>query len=237
VGRPEPPPGEPSLFGVIDDVINDVKKAPVRFFSVGLPAFCVTLFMEFVLVAGIAALVMTSRETGSTLLALAAAFVGVVTFLVWTFVQLPLEAGVIRHLWQTLHDDSVAYSPKAPLQLGFRKVLRPLSVWVLMASMVSVGLVLGVVPGLLLAASLTFALPAALVDDMGPFAAVKASLAHAKAHPGWHLRLALMLLACGFAASSVPFLGQLMGPPFITMVLLRAYVGAQESELPSPSAE
>ncbi|MCP4502259.1 MAG: hypothetical protein GY822_20065 [Deltaproteobacteria bacterium] len=181
--------------------------------------------MEFGLVAGLIALVFNSQGDSSALYLLAALFVLVVILLTSLFVQLPIEVGVIRHLWQVQHDQAT-FDGRMALRLGLppkNDVVRPLLTSIIVGGSVAVGLFFMFISGFFLAMALTFALPACVIGKKGPIDAITYALKHTRRHPAWRVRLALGLFVILVGASSIPFLGQLVGPPFATLLLLRAY--------------
>ena len=78
-----------------------------------------------------------------------------------------------------------------------------------------VGLVFAVVAG--------FAVPAVIVHRMGPVEALQRSLAHASAHPVWHLGYAACVIGIQMVLSYIPFIGIALMYPFLMSFQLRAY--------------
>jgi hypothetical protein len=235
----DPDAGLPNVMDLVSQLVTEVQKDVGGFLLAGLPPTILLMggvMASLVVVYGSMFLGMMPGLMGDdedlaaigAMSALSLSLLVVIGALV--LVTTPMWASLYRSVWAFL-----VRGEKLTVSSSFSAMGQDLGAQfaylLLSGAIVTLGVTLCYVPGLVAQAMLMFAWPAIVIHRMPVGRAISWSVGHSMAHPAWHLGLWAVNLVMSMVLPYIPFLGYLLlftVHPLFVLMAYRAVAGDGE---------
>lgn len=243
--RRNPEAGLPNVTDLISACTTELQKDFVPWILAGLPPALLAIVLGlggaamvyvgafFGLAAGLAAQDEDLAVLGATTTLVALLLVLIVVMgLVFT----PLQASMWRSVWKYLTEgEKLGFD--ACFRYAFQDLPRVVMYQLVFGAIVTVGVMMCYLPGILASIALLFAYPAVVVHGMPIGQAMRTSVTHVQANPAWHLGLFAVTFVMALVLPYLPIVGYALLFTLYPLLVLSAWRGIWGDGPPSASVE